>query len=189
MNFGVRETPIEGLLVIEPRLFGDARGFFMETYRRNQFASFGIEHEFVQDNHSRSQKGTLRGLHFQKRRPQAKLVRVLKGRVFDVAVDLRPSSATFARWHGVELSEENRLQFYIPAGFAHGFLALSDGAEIAYKCSDYYDAADEGGLRFDDPRVGIAWPLGNVGEPLLSEKDRALPYLDQVEKDLFGERR
>lgn len=184
MNFAARQTPIAGLLVVEPRIFGDERGFFMETYRRNQFAELGINCDFVQDNHSRSARGTLRGLHFQKRQPQAKLVRVLRGRVFDVAVDLRRGSPTFGKWHGLVLDDREHLQFFIPAGFAHGFLALSETAEVAYKCSTYYRPDDEGGLRWDDPRLAIDWPLGKVaGAPLLSDKDRGWPLLEQLQLD------
>ncbi|RLB58106.1 MAG: dTDP-4-dehydrorhamnose 3,5-epimerase [Deltaproteobacteria bacterium] len=182
MNFTATKTPIEGLLVIEPRRFGDERGFFMETYRRNQFAELGIDCDFVQDNHSRSARGTLRGLHFQKRHPQAKLVRVLRGRVFDVAVDLRRGSASFGSWYGLVLDDRRHRQLFIPVGFAHGFLALSDGAEVAYKCSTYYRPDDEGGLRWDDPRLAIDWPLAEAGgEPILSDKDRSWPLLEQLQ--------
>jgi dTDP-4-dehydrorhamnose 3,5-epimerase len=168
-------------MIIEVRAFEDPRGFFMETWNRRDFEALGLEMDFVQDNHACSRKGTLRGLHFQKTHPQAKLVRALRGRVFDVAVDLRRSSETFGRWHGVELSAENRRQFMVPAGFAHGYLVLSDEAEFAYKCSDFYHPEDEGGLAWNDPRIGIDWPLAGIGEPLLSPKDQALPTLDDLD--------
>ena len=149
---------ISGLYVIEPAVFGDSRGYFMETYNQNDLREVGLDRTFVQDNQSMSVKGVLRGLHFQKQFPQAKLVRVIRGSVFDVAVDLRPSSETYGKWHGVLLSEENRLQFYIPEGFAHGFLVLSDMAEFCYKCTDFYHPGDEGGLAWNDPTIGIEWP-------------------------------
>ena len=149
---------ISGLYVIEPTVFGDSRGYFMETYNQNDLREAGLDRAFVQDNQSMSVKGVLRGLHFQKQFPQAKLVRVIRGSVFDVAVDLRSSSETYGKWHGVLLSEENRLQFYIPEGFAHGFLVLSDTAEFCYKCTDFYHPGDEGGLAWNDPTIGIEWP-------------------------------
>ncbi len=149
---------IRGLYVIEPTVFGDSRGYFMETYNQNDLREIGLDRTFVQDNQSMSVKGVLRGLHFQKQFPQAKLVRVIRGCVFDVAVDLRPGSETYGKWHGVLLSEENRKQFYIPEGFAHGFLVLSDTAEFCYKCTDFYHPGDEGGLAWNDPNVGIEWP-------------------------------
>jgi dTDP-4-dehydrorhamnose 3,5-epimerase len=174
------DMPIQGPRLLEPRVFGDERGFFLETYHRRDFQSLGIPEEFVQDNQSRSRRGTLRGLHFQREHPQAKLVRVLRGRVFDVAVDLRAGSPTEGRWCGVELDDVRRRVFYIPAGFAHGFLALSEEADLAYKCSDSYRAEDEGGLVWNDPRVDIAWPLAELGAPLLSAKDLAWPGLDDL---------
>lgn len=149
---------IEGLCVIEPAVHGDERGYFMETYNQNDMKEAGLDMVFVQDNQSMSTKGVLRGLHFQKEFPQGKLVRVIKGTVFDVAVDLRQGSATHGKWFGVELSEENKKQFYIPEGFAHGFLVLSDVAEFCYKCTDFYHPGDEGGLAWNDPAIGIAWP-------------------------------
>ena len=149
---------IRGLYVIEPTVFGDSRGYFMETYNQNDLRDAGLDRTFVQDNQSMSVKGVLRGLHFQKQFPQAKLVRVIRGTVFDVAVDLRSSSETYGKWHGVLLSAENRLQFYIPEGFAHGFLVLSDEAEFCYKCTDFYHPGDEGGLAWNDPAIGIEWP-------------------------------
>ena len=149
---------IEGLKVIEPAVFGDARGYFMETYNYNDFKAAGIPEVFVQDNQSASKKGVLRGLHFQKHFPQDKLVRVIRGEVYDVAVDLREGSRTFGQWYGVLLSEENKKQFFIPKNFAHGFLVLSDYAEFCYKCTDFYHPNDEGGLAWNDPEIGIVWP-------------------------------
>ncbi|MBQ6554120.1 MAG: dTDP-4-dehydrorhamnose 3,5-epimerase [Firmicutes bacterium] len=156
---------IEGLCIIEPAVHGDARGYFMETYNQNDMHEQGLDMVFVQDNQSCSVKGVLRGLHFQKQYPQGKLVRVIKGNVFDVAVDLRSGSATYGKWFGVELSEENKKQFYIPQGFAHGFLVLSDIAEFCYKCTDFYRPGDEGGLAWNDPEIGIDWAaLGVTGD-------------------------
>ena len=149
---------IEGLCVIEPAVHGDARGYFMETYNKKDMEEAGLTMEFVQDNQSSSVKGVLRGLHFQKEFPQGKLVRVVKGSVFDVAVDLRKDSKTYGKWYGVELTEENKKQFYIPQGFAHGFLVLSELAEFCYKCTDFYHPGDEGGLAWNDPVIGITWP-------------------------------
>lgn len=156
---------IEGLCIIEPAVHGDARGYFMETYNQNDMHENGLDMVFVQDNQSCSTKGVLRGLHFQKEFPQGKLVRVIKGSVFDVAVDLRTKSPTYGKWFGVELTEENKKQFYIPEGFAHGFLVLSDIAEFCYKCTDFYHPGDEGGLAWNDPEIGIDWAaLGVKGE-------------------------
>ena len=149
---------IAGLCIIEPAVHGDNRGYFMETYNQNDMHEAGLDMVFVQDNQSMSVKGVLRGLHFQKQFPQGKLVRVIKGGVFDVAVDLRPGSETFGKWYGVELTAENHKQFYIPEGFAHGFLVLSDTAEFCYKCTDFYHPGDEGGLAWNDPKIGIVWP-------------------------------
>ena len=149
---------IEGLCVITPAVHGDSRGYFMETYSQRDMEEIGIHITFVQDNQSMSTKGVLRGLHFQKNFPQTKLVRAIKGRVFDVAVDLRSGSATYGKWYGVELSDENKKQFLIPRGFAHGFLVLSETAEFCYKCDDFYHANDEGGLAWNDPAIGITWP-------------------------------
>ena len=168
----VETCEIEGLKVITPAVFGDSRGYFMETYNRNDFADAGINMEFVQDNQSASRKGVLRGLHFQKHFPQDKIVRVVNGEVFDVAVDLRPGSATFGKWHGVVLSAENKKQFYIPKNFAHGFLVLSDYAEFTYKCSDFYHPDDEGGLIWNDPEIGVEWPLQEEVELIFSDKDQ-----------------
>ena len=149
---------IEGLKVIEPKVFGDSRGYFYEVYNYNDYAAAGIDMQFVQDNQSGSKKGVIRGLHFQKQFPQDKLVRASKGTVFDVAVDLREGSKTFGKWYGVELSDENKKQFFIPKNFAHGFVVLSDTAEFAYKCTDFYHPNDEGGLAWNDPEIGIVWP-------------------------------
>jgi dTDP-4-dehydrorhamnose 3,5-epimerase len=181
MGLHVSTTPIEGLLVVEPQVFSDARGYFMESYHRREYAAAGIDVEFVQDNQARSVKATLRGLHFQKKHPQAKLVRVLAGRVFDVAVDLRGDSETFGHWHGEILDADNHRQFFVPAGFAHGYLVLTDTAVFAYKCSDFYHPEDEGGLLYSDPDVGISWPLEDIGRPLLSEKDKGLPRLKDLD--------
>ena len=152
------DTSIKGVYVIEPTVFGDNRGYFMETYSKKDFEDIGITNEFVQDNQSKSKKGVLRGLHFQKENTQAKLVRCIKGEVFDVAVDLRPGSETYGKWEGVVLSEENKKMFMIPRGFAHGFLVLSDTAEFCYKVTDFYHPGDEGGLAWNDPEIGIEWP-------------------------------
>lgn len=154
----VTKAPIEGLYVIEPTVHGDERGYFMETYNQRDMQDAGLNMVFVQDNQSMSKKGVLRGLHFQKQYPQGKLVRVIRGSVFDVAVDLRSGSATYGQWYGVELTEENKKQFYIAEGFAHGFLVLSDTAEFCYKVTDFYHPGDEGGLAWNDPAIGIDWP-------------------------------
>lgn len=175
----VHQTEIPGVLLIEPRVFGDARGFFKETYQKRRYAEAGIAADFVQDNLSKSAKGTLRGLHYQIRHPQGKLVEVFDGEVFDVAVDLRQDSPAFGRWTGTTLSAENHRQFYLPPGVAHGFCVLSESATFFYKCTDYYHPEHERTLLWSDPRVGIDWPL--EGEPILSDKDRAgLPF-DRVE--------
>jgi len=169
------DTGIEGLFVIKPTVYPDERGFFFESYNKKEFEKIGITKEFVQDNHSKSTKGVLRGLHFQKENPQAKLVRVIKGQVFDVAVDLRKNSKTYGKYYGIILSEENKLQLYIPKNFAHGFLVLSDEAEFTYKCDDYYAPNDEGGVIWNDPKVNIKWPLdliGGIDKVIQSEKDR-----------------
>ena len=154
---------IEGLCVIEPTVHGDARGYFTETYNQKDMEEEGLTMNFVQDNQSSSVKGVLRGLHFQKEFPQGKLIRVIKGHVFDVAVDVRKSSRTYGKWYGIDLTDENKKQFYIPEGFAHGFLVLSDIAEVCYKCTDYYHPGDEGGIAWNDPEIGVAWP-GVLGE-------------------------
>lgn len=167
----VIKTEVEGALIIEPKVFGDERGFFLETFQVERYKELvGIELNFVQDNHSRSSKNVLRGLHFQKQKPQGKLVRVVRGEVFDVAVDIRKNSPTYGKWAGVLLSEENKCQFWVPPGLAHGFVVLSDIADFEYKCTDYYDPTDEGCLIWNDADIGIEWPEGI--EPILSEKDR-----------------
>lgn len=167
----VETCGIEGLKIITPNVLGDARGYFFESYHYEAYREAGIEDVFVQDNQSASRRGVLRGLHFQIEHPQAKLVRVLKGEVFDVVVDLREGSATYGRWHGVLLSEENKKQFYVPKNFAHGFLVLSEYAEFFYKCSDFYRPGDEGGIRYDDPAIGIEWPIPEGMELIFSERD------------------
>lgn len=174
-NFTFTETKIKGVYIIDVKTYGDHRGYFMETYKEDDFAAAGLNYRFVQDNQSSSRKGVLRGLHFQKTYPQAKLVRVLKGEVFDVAVDLRKGSETYGQWVGVLLSEENHRQFMIPRGFAHGFVVVSDQAEFAYKCDEKYHPEDEGGILWNDPDVNVTWP--DVGEIILSEKDKKNPTL------------
>lgn len=178
----VTTCEIEGLYVIEPTVFGDERGYFMETYNQNDMAEAGLNMVFVQDNQSMSTRGVLRGLHFQKQYPQGKLVRAIRGEVFDVAVDLREGSATYGKWHGEVLSEENKKQFYIPEGFAHGFYVLSETAEFCYKCTDFYHPGDEGGIKWDDPGIGIKWPLISEVPVILSEKDKKHPGLKELEK-------
>lgn len=183
------ETGIEGLFIIEPDVFGDNRGWFMESWSKKKFNDLGINCDFVQDNHSFSaQKGTLRGLHFQKGEfSQAKLVRVTKGTVFDVAVDLRRSSPTFLKWFGVELSAENKKQFFIPRGFAHGFLTLTDNVEFMYKVDNYYKKESEGSIRYDDETINIKWNMQcDKSEFILSDKDKIAPFLkDMEEKEFF----
>ena len=168
----VTTCDIEGLYVIEPTVFKDERGYFMETYNQYDFKEAGLNMTFVQDNQSMSVKGVLRGLHFQKQYPQGKLVRAVRGTVFDVAVDLRSDSKTYGKWFGVTLSAENKKQFYIPEGFAHGFLVLSDEAEFAYKCTDFYHPGDEGGLLWSDPEIGVDWPIEPGMELIISDKDK-----------------
>ena len=170
-KISVQACEIEGLYVIEPTVYKDERGYFMETYNYNDFKEKGIDAVFVQDNQSMSVRGVLRGLHYQKQFPQGKLVRVVRGEVFDVAVDLRERSDTFGKWFGVYLSAENKKQFYIPEGFAHGFLVLSDVAEFAYKCTDFYHPGDEGGVLWSDPDIGIDWPITDDMNLIISEKD------------------
>ena len=182
------DTSIEGVCIVEPTVFGDDRGYFMETYSETEFAEIGITNKFVQDNQSKSKKGVLRGLHFQKVNSQAKLVRVIKGAVYDVAVDLRAGSPTYGKYEGVMLTAENKKMFMIPRGFAHGFLVVSDEAEFVYKCDDIYNHAAEGGLKWDDPDVNIAWPMEGISqdELLTSEKDGKWPSLKELkETDLF----
>lgn len=171
-KINVTRCDIEGLAVIEPTVYGDERGFFMETYNKKDFDAEGIDRVFVQDNQSMSKKGVLRGLHYQINYPQAKLVRVVRGEVFDVAVDLRKNSKTYGKWFGVTLSAENKKQFYIPEGFAHGFLVLSDEAEFVYKCTDFYHPNDEGGLIWNDETIGVKWPIPEGMELIISEKDQ-----------------
>ena len=179
-KFTFTKTHIEGLYIIEPTVFGDNRGYFMETYQQEEFAAAGIAANFVQDNQSKSRRGVLRGLHFQKTKPQGKLVRVISGEVFDVAVDLRKNSPTYGKWEGVLLSAENRKQFYVPRGFAHGFLVLSEEAEFVYKCDEFYHPEDEGGLMWNDSAIGIEWPIPPGMEVLISEKDKAFaPFGEQ----------
>lgn len=173
-------TDIEGLVIIEPRVFGDDRGFFMESWNRQIFADLGLDRDFVQDNHSRSAKGVLRGLHYQQPNPQGKLVRVTAGRAWDVAVDLRAGSATYGKWAGVELSAENKRMFWVPPGFAHGFVSLEDGTDFLYKCTAFYTPANEHSLMWNDPEVGIEWPLEGI-EPQLSSKDKVGKPLSEVE--------
>lgn len=176
----VIKTNIPDVVIIEPKVFGDERGFFLETFQAERYRELaGIELPFVQDNHSRSSKGVLRGLHFQKSKPQGKLVRVVRGEVFDVAVDIRKDSPTYGQWSGVLLSEDNKRQFWVPPGLAHGFMVLSDVADFEYKCTDYYDPSDEGCLIWNDPSVGIEWPQGI--EPKLSAKDELGLTLKQLE--------
>lgn len=174
-NFTFNETKIKDVYIIDVKTYGDNRGYFMETYKESDFKAAGLNYNFVQDNQSSSRKGVLRGLHFQKTHPQAKLVRVIKGEVFDVAVDLRKNSPTYGQWVGVVLSEENKRQFMIPRGFAHGFVVVSDYAEFAYKCDELYHPEDEGGIMWNDHAIGIEWP--EVGEIILSEKDKIHPSL------------
>ncbi|GKW31515.1 MULTISPECIES: dTDP-4-dehydrorhamnose 3,5-epimerase [Pectobacterium] len=174
----VIDTAVYGAKIIQPKVFGDARGFFLETFEKKRYQKMlDIDVDFVQDNHSRSSKGVLRGLHFQKTNPQGKLVRVVRGEVFDVVVDIRQDSPSYGEWCGVTLSEENKTQFWLPPGLAHGFVVLSDIADFEYKCTDYYDPSDEGCLLWNDPEVGIEWP---ITDPLLSEKDK----LGKLFKDL-----
>ena len=177
-------TSIPDVLVIEPDVHRDPRGFFIETYHAERYRSHGVAATFVQDNHTRSAARTLRGLHLQRRRPQAKLVRVVAGEIYDVAVDLRRGSPTFRRWTGVALSAENFKQCYIPAGFAHGFCVLTDTAEVIYKCSEPYDPTDEFGIAWNDPSLSIAWP---VADPLLSDRDRQNPTLAEIGERLFAD--
>lgn len=179
----VETCHIEGLKIITPKVFGDARGYFMETYHYNDYKEAGIDEVFVQDNQSASSKGVLRGLHFQKEFPQGKLVRVIRGEVFDVAVDLRKDSSTYGQWYGVILSEENKKQFFIPKGFAHGFVVLSDYAEFAYKCTDFYHPEDEGGLLWNDPEIGIQWPIPEDMKISLSEKDEKWPGIASLKTE------
>ena len=175
--FTFKETKIKDVYIIEPEVFGDNRGYFMETYRKEEFDNAGLKYNFVQDNQSKSKKGVLRGLHYQRKYPQAKLVRVISGEVFDVAVDLRKNSPTYGQWVGEILSSENKKMLMVPRGFAHGFMVLSETAEFIYKCDEVYHPEDEGGIMWNDPEVGIKWPSDI--EPLLSEKDQKHPSLKE----------
>jgi len=177
-KFKFTETNIEGVYIIEPAIFGDNRGYFMETYNYNNFKVGGIDVAFVQDNQAKSKRGVLRGLHFQKKYPQGKLVRAISGEVFDVAVDLRKDSKTYGKWVGAILSAENNKQFFIPKGFAHGYLVLSETAEFVYKCDEFYHPEDEAGLIWNDETIGIEWP--DVGEIILSEKDKKNPRFKEL---------
>ena len=179
MAFSFEKTPLEGVVIITPQVFGDSRGYFMETYKKTLFAEAGITKEFVQDNESSSTKGVLRGLHFQKNHTQGKLVRVTRGCVFDVAVDVRPGSRTFGQWTGVELSEENKKMFYVPEGFAHGFVVLSDMAEFVYKCTDVYDPTSEGGIPWNDPDINVEWPKLDIDYKTSPKDSEHQPFKDQ----------
>ena len=178
----IKPTPLEGMLILEPRIFEDERGYFMETHHNQRFQSADIDCTFVQDNLSFSKKNVLRGLHFQKTKPQAKLIQAVSGGIFDVGVDLRKGSPTFGKWSGAVLSEENKLQLFVPEGFAHGFCVLSETADVIYKCSDLYTPEDQYGILWSDPEIGIDW---NVKEPLLSEKDSKCLKLSEVPEDLL----
>jgi len=181
-KINVETCEIEGLKVVTPAVYGDQRGYFMETYNYNDFKEAGIDQVFVQDNQSASKRGVLRGLHFQINFPQDKLVRVIKGEVFDVVVDLREGSPTFGQWHGELLTEENKKQFFIPKNFAHGFVVLSDYAEFCYKCTDFYHANDEGGLLWNDVKIGIQWPIPEDMELIMSEKDLKWGSISEYKK-------
>ena len=180
-NFNFIETKIKDLYIIEPKVFGDNRGYFMESYSKKDFVEAGLTMEFVQDNESRSKKGVLRGLHFQTKHTQGKLVRCTEGEVWDVAVDLRKGSPTYGMWEGVHLSAENKRQFYVPEGFAHGFLVLSDVATFNYKCTDFYAPEYDGGVLWNDEEIGIKWPLEGIEEILLSEKDKNQKKLKELD--------
>lgn len=185
MKFKVSETGIQGLVLIEPKVFRDSRGFFLESWNEREFKEAGLNINFVQDNHSRSVRGVLRGLHFQNPHPQGKLVRVVRGKIFDVAVDIRKESQTFGKWFGVILSDENMRMLYIPEGFAHGFLVLSEFADVVYKTTEFYYPEYDKGIIWNDETIGIEWPLEEIGnqQPILSEKDSRLPRL----KDIIGD--
>ena len=181
--FIFNKTDIEGVYIIKPKVFGDSRGYFMETYNKEEFDKAGLKYNFVQDNQSKSHKGVIRGLHFQTKHPQAKLVRVVSGEVFDVAVDLRKDSKTYGKWVGIILSEDNKKMFMIPRGFAHGFVVLSDSAEFTYKCDDLYHPEDDGGIMWNDPDINIKWP--DVGKKELSEKDKKHPILSESKMEFY----
>ena len=184
-KFNFKKTKIEGVYIIEPKLFGDERGYFMEIYNKEEFSEAGFNITFVQDNESKSSKGVLRGLHFQNKHSQGKLVRVNRGEVFDVAVDLRSGSPTYGHWEGVILSGENKKQFYIPKGFAHGFLVLSNETVFNYKCTDFYAPEYEAGVMWNDPNINIKWPLERIENIILSKKDKALPNLKDLKLKEF----
>jgi dTDP-4-dehydrorhamnose 3,5-epimerase len=171
------ESALNGVLILEPRVFADDRGFFLECYQARRFREVGLDAPFVQDNHSRSSRGVLRGLHFQRTQPQGKLVYVVRGHIFDVVVDIKKSSPTFGQYVSVELNDANHRQIYVPPGYAHGFCVISDVADVVYKCTDYYDPSDEGGLIWNDPQVNIEWP---IAEPILSAKDQRYPTLEAL---------
>ena len=177
------KTHIDGVLLIKPKVWGDPRGFFVETWQKDRYEAAGITHPFVQDNHSKSSFGILRGLHFQKKHPQGKLVSVSLGRVFDVAIDIRKESRTFGKWYGVELTQENQWQLWIEPGLAHGFVVTSDVAHFHYKCTEFYCPEDEGAIRWDDPEIAIKWP--NL-DPVLSKKDREAPIFEEYKSSLLG---
>lgn len=181
-KFKITKCEIDGLYIIEPKVFYDDRGYFMETYNQSEFEKLGLDMKFVQDNESKSKKGVLRGLHFQKNYPQGKLVRVIKGVVYDVVVDIRKGSNTFGKWVGVELSEENKKQFYIPEGFAHGFLVLSDEAQFVYKCTNFYHPEDEDGIIYNDSSINISWPISENMKIKISEKDKKWGGLEEYAK-------
>lgn len=181
-KFNFIETAINGMFIIEPTVFGDDRGYFLETYHYDEFKAAGIDVNFVQDNQSKSKRGVLRGLHFQTKNPQGKLVRVISGEVFDVGVDLRAGSSTFGKWVGATLSAKNKRQLYIPAGFAHGFLVLSNEAEFVYKCTNFYDPQNEGGIIYNDPDISVNWPISEDMTILLSSKDQFLPSFKEYIK-------
>jgi dTDP-4-dehydrorhamnose 3,5-epimerase len=181
MRMNVLQTPLAGVLLLEPRIFKDDRGWFFESYHEKRYWDAGLTANFVQDNHSRSSQGTLRGLHYQLNHPQGKLVRVVMGEVYDVCVDIRRGSPTFGQWYGVYLSGDNHLQLYVPPGFAHGFCVVSESADFLYKCTDFYAPGDEYSVRWDDPQIGIDWPMV---DPLLSDKDACAPLLKDAESIL-----
>lgn len=183
-KFNFKTTNVPGILLIEPTVFGDSRGYFMETYQQDEFAKAGIADAFIQDNQSSSHKGVLRGLHFQKEHTQGKLVRVVSGQVFDIGVDLRPNSPYFGKWAGAVLSAENKQMLYVPQGFGHGFVVLSETAEFAYKCTDVYDPSSEGGVRWNDADINVEWPELDVAFSL-SEKDGILPSLNDQDFSFF----
>ncbi|AQS10760.1 dTDP-4-dehydrorhamnose 3,5-epimerase [Clostridium saccharobutylicum] len=184
-NFKFNKTQINGLYIIEPKVFNDTRGYFMEAYNKEHFKKAGLNMNFVQDNESRSSKGVLRGLHFQKKHSQGKLVRVIKGKVFDVAVDLRVASESYGKYESVILSEENKKQIYIPEGFAHGFLVLSDEAIFNYKCTDFYYPKYESGVKWNDADINVEWPLDQIKNIILSEKDKKHPNLKELDLSEF----